>query len=688
MRFYLLEIQKNVEEKRLIIGKKLEDYLAKKSAALVGFFSRFISSKEFLYISCTLVIAVAVFLGSVRDLGHDSALYIEIAQKMLRGGKYYYDFYENNLPLSFLFTIIPVSVANFFHISPIVVLEIFIYLVGIFTIYFSARILQRSSLSQDRTAFNLLVIAVAVGFFWRVFTSAFNEIGTKSTYLLACAFPYVFYHLIKNSDLKKSDHIIIGFLAAILCCLKPNYAILPILFELRKVYKNKSLKSAFCLRNYTTLVVLASYFLLLLCCFPEFLQFSSQFRYGYFSATSCNLAIIFTEDLMPLLLLSSLCFFLIKKDDFIPTFLLATISIGLVVLSEFIGGYDQRFAVYSLSLPLVFVLLLKLQRSQLIDWKNNWLLLLLILIIPQFEQDFFTKVILNLCAFWWVATLILSRKWQKISVKNLGKFWSLLSNFFLPRNLFSAFCFSVLTATSIYLVTNHKLNGIAIVSSAIILILLVNFYQKLYCQFIDQKKLSLASLAMIFLVISYMINIYSSSIIGKNENYTSPNFANDKVSEIIRNNAAAADDEIVSIAWIIPETYPVMTYAKKINPLPNSQFPALFLKIGNRDVTTESQSYLLSRLREQMANPQNKLIFVNGYYLNDYNKCNITFLEYYFRDQEFRKIFLKNYVFLNRVITTKNQDRTFVFFKDQEPKNDPTAGIDLIERDIEVYVRK
>ena len=53
-------------------------------------------------------------------------------------------------------------------------------------------------------------------------------------------------------------------------------------------------------------------------------------------------------------------------------------------------------------------------------------------------------------------------------------------------------------------------------------------------------------------------------------------------------------------------------------------------------------------------------------------KCSINFLEYYFRDAEFKKIFLENYVFLTRITEITKLSR----------------GQEGIDRDAEVYIRK
>ena len=56
----------------------------------------------------------------------------------------------------------------------------------------------------------------------------------------------------------------------------------------------------------------------------------------------------------------------------------------------------------------------------------------------------------------------------------------------------------------------------------------------------------------------------------------------------------------------------------------------------------------------------------------DGKKCSIKFLEYYFSDAEFKKIFLENYVFLTRITEITKL----------------SGGQEEIDRDAEVYIRK
>lgn len=681
-----LKIQHKIEEKRLILGSKFEDFLLKKISILASFFARVFSSQSTALIGSTIIFFISVFIRSTRDIGQDSGLYLEVTQKLLNGGKYYIDFFENNLPLSYFFTAIPIFLARIFGVSQIIALEIFVNLIGIFTIYFSAKILLRSEISKDRAVFNLFVLTIAAGFFLRIFTLQFNDFGTKSTYFLAFAFPYLAYQFLSETQLKKTDQIFLGVLAALLICLKPHYGILIAAFEGKKIYQQKSLKPFFSLQNFVTFFLITFYVAILFVCFSDYIKAIPAFASLYFDSRYFYLIFPLKEDIYPLLLLLFPCFFLREKFSFLRPLFLTSLVFCIVLATELTGVYDQRVLLYSLSLPLVSLLILVLIRDQQINWHRDFITLLLILLIPQFDRSFFVTTAFNICAFWWILVLANLQKWRKIiSIKDLQKCGS-LRHIFLPREPLSWFCFSLFVVFTIKLSATRTTNNLAWGFSAIIFVLLVNFYHNLERKFVSREKFSLLSASVIFVVLSYFVSLQLAAIFNEHE-YKSPNSVNDRVAEISQ-KYLSADENFVMISGRILGSYPMRNYLEKTNFLPASQLQNLYVKIDNHDAMSKVDSYLFSRLKDQINNPKNKLLFVEDRGLPASDSCRISFMEYYLRDSEFRKILTKNYKFLERIIAIKPAEKSVNFFSDQQVKSYSLVDGDKIKREIEVYVRK
>ncbi|MES2961557.1 MAG: hypothetical protein V4694_04150 [Pseudomonadota bacterium] len=673
--FDTLEIQKNIEEKRLILGKKLEDFLLDKIFKIGGFLKKIFAAKSCAFLGGLLIIALSVFIRSTRDIGHDSAACLEITQKFLNGGKYYLDFFENNLPLVFYFLSLAQIPAKFFALNPIITLEIFTNLVGILALYFTARILRRSPAAKDQTTFNIIILAFACGFFLRVFTLSFNEFGTKSTFYLAFAMPYIAFWLLEKP--KKSDQIIAGILAALIFCLKPHYGVLVIVFELARLLEKKSIKPIFRLQNYVTLALLVLYLVFLFLHFSDYISAIPSFSKIYFNSFFAIFFVI-KEDLLPFVFLMALCFLFVKTPGLLKTLFIASLASLLVVMAEFLGGMDQRFAFYSLSLPFFILLFVEIVKNNYINWRRDAIALLVIFMIPQFDKTIFTAIIFNLGAFWWIFAIILSAKWRKILKNENLQLGGFFGRYFLQRNFISWLCFSALTIFTIVLFFNKKTGNLSWFLSAIILILLVRFYQNLYQKFFTTKKFSQFSACVIFTIFSYFLSLHISAIFEK----TYIANANDEMIKTIKNNTEN-NEEIEVISSVISHTYPMINYAGKQNKLPSLQLFFLYEKINNKVEINSAENYLFSRIKEQMLSPKNKLVFVETKSNYVDNLCVIGFLEHYFSDPEFKKIFLQNYTFLNRIIQYKNLEKKVDLYADENSKSSR-----IIEREIEVYVRK
>jgi hypothetical protein len=635
LKFDILKIQKNIEERRLVLGQKFEDFLFKKILILAEFFKRIFATKSCAFYGCFAIIAISVLARSARDIGPDSAAYLEVAKKMLAGGKYQQDFFTFTSPLSLLPAILAQLLAQIFPVSPIIALDALTDLAGILSLSFSAKILAESDAAKDQRVFNLVILTFACGFFLRVFTLQFNEFGTSSTLFLALAFPYISCQLAK-----KSNQISAGILAALLLCLKPQYGILVAVFELR------ALKSFDRLRMISALLLIGCYLLILLKFFPDYLAIISSTT----KTPSSRIFLMLRQDIFPIFLVSFLGFRLIRQNQILQQFSLVSLATGLIILLGN-GDYDQRFILHSLSLPLLALLLFFWAKNEQFDWRKNGIFLGLILLIPQFDQKNIFAAALNSIVFWWVFVLVLSAKWQGNLERVRG------NSIFLPSNFRSWICFGLLALATIAISFVKGGAEFFWIISAIIFTLMLNFYQKFFHLFAGS----------IFAVLAYFLGLHSSAIFNlQNEHYAwklkSPNhFTGEMIKALERHSAVG--EKLVVIAKQKNATYPAISYAKR----------EIF------DAAAPSRE----RLKQELQDKKTKLVFVEKE--NDIlsEQCRIGFLENYFRDPEFRKIFLQNYVFLNRLIQKKPAEKRIEFFSDES-----LESLDIIESDAEIYIRK
>jgi hypothetical protein len=313
----------------------------------------------------------------------------------------------------------------------------------------------------------------------------------------------------------------------------------------------------------------------------------------------------------------------------------------------------------------------------------------MILILPQFAQKEFFAIALDCVAFWAIFVLILSKKWREILAKNSQINDIFLNEFFLPRSVISWFYFLLLFALSLIVSLSDNYNA-GWIFSAVIFVLMLSFYQELHEKFSSDKKMSRLSACALFLVLSYVVGLHLASI-SDIFNYNlkslkSPNHVNDQMVKIIKNHTKK-DEQIMVIASTISGTYPIINYLEKENPLPSAHLLSFYESIEKNDSLTKAKSYLFSRLKQQLKNQNTKLIFIEKKQTAHDDDCRISFLEKYFYDQEFKEIFLKNYVFLNRIIEEIPAEKKVSFFN-EEPGAEPPHPVRIIERDVEIYIRK
>lgn len=680
MQFDIVEIQKNIEEKRLAWGQKLEKFLLAKlnlglkysHRILQGFFAQPYSA----FTVCAFVVLASIFIRSNRDIGQDSAVYISVAQKILHGGKYYYDFFENNFPLAFYLTAIPVAVADFFSISPIIALEIFVNVVGVLSIYFSALILQKSYQIYSRGQIQFIIICFSIGYFLRIYALQFNEYGTKSSYLLAFAFPYIAYQISRNNSRKAQ--LISGALAGLMICLKPHYAFVPAVFEISKLqFKEKNfLLQIFCLRNFIALFLVVGYLILMLKFTPEYFTFLPQFSVLYFDKENINYFNIIQKNIYPLLLLSVVALPYIVQHKILRPFFFTTIAAALILIFELINTYDQGSVFFSLSFASIGFIVFFLLQEKKINWRKDSLLILVLLVLPQFDAKNFFALIFNLCYFWWII-LFFDKKADK--------------------------CLFVFSFIAIILIIFDKSGQISWLFSALMLLVLfkpsISFLAKK-----NDQVLYLSKSATIFisLVLSYFISLFFAAIFNQQNLYAanlkSPNYINESKAFFIAKYAPKIDDEIVVISDTIKGSYPALSYFNKNNSISSWHLMPFYKRIHENNnankaifdrklaIANKALDHIFQGLKVQISKPNNKLIFVEKKTdLND--QCHVQFLEYYFKDEEFRKIFTKNYIFLDTIIDRKKESSVSEPFTGKARKNILDEK-EIITNIFEVYLKK
>lgn len=638
MQFYILELRRKFEDVKELINRSLTAVLLVIMRVLKRHCSKALLSHHFAIISCFVVIAISVFVRSQRDIGYDSAFYLDF---YINAGR---EIFGNGLSLIIFLSSIPHVLSKILTISPIISLEIYVNILGIISLYFSSKILRRSGVVSDLILFNLIIVSYAIGFFLRVFTLSLNEFGTSSTYFLIIAFPYISYQFLDQSQRKNFDKRISDVLAILLICLKPYYAILAIVFELKRGR-----------------FVAAIFYLFLLFLMAADPVISKEKIY--------LLSIIFRQDLFPFLTVVILNYSLIQKSQPLKIFALATAAIAMLIIAEMMMGDDQRIIFYVPFLSFLMVLVLEIIRQGYLNWKRDGVILFFMAVVLQFSHDVFIDLIFNLSSFWWIFAVILALSWKRQLFPNDLSYSNRAERFLLQRDIISNILLIVALFITVYCAMNNSPFGELFISITVFL-LLVKSNQNLHEKLTGFKEFSRLSSCIILIIMSYLISLHRVAIFVDHE-HISPNYVNDSMIDIIQTKLAKGDQFLI-ISDIISDSYPLMNYVG-----------------GHRGISSFKAS--LSIVTEQLKQQNNKIIFVGANRQDGLNACFVGVIENYMKNPEFRKYFLENYVFLNRMTATQMVRQKVKFereFENEKVDFRALENIEMIDRDIEVYIRR
>ncbi len=651
--------------------------------------SKIFSSQKFLLLICSAIFLLSIFLRSTIDIGSDTGFYLDLGKKISEGKKYYYDFFESNFPLSFYFYALQYRLSVLTGINQIIMSEIFINILAILSIFFAAKILQRSSFYKERQDhYNIIIISFCLGFFLRIAALENGEFGTKTSFLLILLYPYLSYTFLEKEKLKQKDLIWRGILMGLIPCLKPHYAILIIVLEFHRFWQTKSPRFFIELDKLIALVILVFYLNFMIKFTPEFFEFmvpmwSSVYTpydsgKDFFNNMFRHLAnkIFFLALIIPMFLHLQFS----KIDQIL---LLIFCSVVTLLLLESMGTVDQEVVFYALTTVVLFKFSYDFFSSKYFSWKENKFIILALILIPIFDITNFPPALFGIMQIWFIVVpiiFIFSKKHYSVFVTKLPLYF-------------------ILTAASLLILMQYNKN-ISLLVNIISLSIFIFIYEKSYAKI--HNKFSLFLIFAVLSVNSYFAFLYVASIKTalKGSAYLgSPSKISDDMANSIKLYAPSSQDSYLSISYWIAHQFPMMNYLNKENYF---KYAVMMFRdfSGYKTHTMFSTSdpnkafvysYLFDDFKKQLINPDVKIIFVNqGENLfGSKAQCNASALEYYLQDSEFRKIFLQNFSFKNRIIKYKKS------YKNTKVKSQKSDIFDSVKpskekliHDLEVYVRK
>jgi hypothetical protein len=728
MQFDSLELQKNIEEKRLIYGNKLYSFLLKKIELISNFFNKLLLSKNFPFYSCLTIFLISILIRSARDIGAYSSAYLEFGEKILQGGKYYQDLFISSSPLSLYLSAIPIALSKLFAIQAIFSAEIFYNIIGLIAVISLAFISRKSTLKDNRKFYNLVLFSFICSYFLRIFSLQSNEFNVPESYFLLFAYPYLAYQFPRKIALNWLQRLNISILAALIFCLKPYYFLLPLTFLINKAVRQKSFRSFLNAKNLFCLSLIIGYFIWISKAHPQYfdslktLAIFDNIHLSWLVYLS-NCFFIFVYNILPLLILIIVSFDLIKNNKFAQILLYIFTGASLIVIFEGVNAYNQLSVFYALCLPLIITIFALIIQSRRLNLKQNWFILGSIMVAFEFDVKSFVRLAFDLLILWGAIFLLICWSWRKFFKKHEiiieGK--KLIVNIFLLKNWPLKLFFLSLSLATLILSFIPSFYQINYILCTIILTLLIFFHEKLYKNLIDKNFFSKSTAVIITIIFSYYLSIILVSIFNYQNLFAahlkSPNKSNSQLIYLAKNYAKKPENNLVIISNQISGSYPFFSYIAKKNPLATPHLSALIDNIqsssayknqsfkiiatgifyGKNKREIKAKQYLFQQLKNTLKDKNTSLFVIyKKNYSSEYD-CKIGFLEYYLQDKELREIFFKNFNFLSKVTIFKEVPKENITFisEDQNLTKQQQKELENLKNnpqnlmvDIEVYIRK
>jgi hypothetical protein len=636
-----------------------------------------------------------LYLTSITDIGSDTAIYINFGKKIAEGGRYYFDYFESNLPFNFYPYALFYIISQKTGINNIIIVQIAFYLMFFAMIYCSSKIIKKTTIFDQKLIVNFLFLSFFIGFLLRAPGIRFNEIGTKTSYLMLMLVPYLLYSFQHKQELSNTDKIIRGLLMALIPCFKPHYLIILISVESYRIYHKKLFFKLFNQLDYLVFAMFGllalnwviyferEYFEFMVLMWKDFYIAYSDTQTYYKNALSC-----FIDNILVFIAISLIMFRYKVVDYNLKILLFAVIGSALTLLLEGLISIDQISVFFFAVVIFVFYLITNQDFIKLMNFTQRKFLICSILYASIIGLEFLFSIIFGinsvLFSFWIIAPILIFKLYRnhKISYQRL---------------IFYSSVYFILIATlfliAFLLANSFDLLLIIITCNFIFIASSITYYENRYLSK-EKNYISNFNFIIIFgamaILFFYFISTYKTAI-NQNDQFRSPNNDTDILAYYLKKYSPAKNDKAIFFSRNIPK-YPTYNYLGKYNENKLLTFANYKYLSEEKRYDYESldiSTYSSNDLRKAMNDKDYKIIFFidqSGKYEHKY--CGINYLESLVRNKNFKKYLLTNFKFLVQYQTDYNLNE----IKEKEIKiNQKKYSYKIsnkINNNVIVYVRK
>lgn len=247
------------------------------------------------FVVLLLVMVWAWFIQANTYMNLDTGWFLEATERMLAGGNYTNDFFENNPPWILYLTIPPVIFAKTFSVSLVLAMRIYVFSFAITSLgisyYFLLKIFIKSDLYLAR------LITVVLAFLFLVLPTF--EFGQRENLFFIFSMPYLLMmeYRLQGRDVNLYLAIGVGLLAGLVFILKPYFLMTLLLVELYYLVQKKSLKAMIRPEIMSIMVLLIAYSIIIVLYHRDYLAVVLPIaaRYCYFGVRNAWVNLFFSQ---------------------------------------------------------------------------------------------------------------------------------------------------------------------------------------------------------------------------------------------------------------------------------------------------------------------------------------------------------------------------------------------------------
>ncbi len=344
---------------------------------------------KFTDFSFLLIILLSLFFYfNLYTLNVDSLWTIYVSEQMLQGKTLYKDLIEVNPPLKFIYTLIPVYIANIFSISKIFCFVLFISILIVTSTLISYKVIKYTDFEERKKRYILLSIILILTII------SLTEYGEKEHLFIIFVFPYILLSIFREQiNFKKNIILIAVVFASFGLNLKPHFLLIVLIIEVFLMIKKRELLYFFRWDFFLIILISIFYLVIIYIQFPEYLNFIVPFalkNYSYFNNQHL-IVLLYNFEILFFILFLYFAFMFNKqilKIQEVKLLVFLALGLLLIYLLQQKGWYYQRLPYFSIVIFLCFYTLIKFYDKKIFYFV--FVLILIFIKVYEFQQYQYT----------------------------------------------------------------------------------------------------------------------------------------------------------------------------------------------------------------------------------------------------------------------------------------------------------